>query len=150
MINNVVLTGRLVNDVDLKYTEQGNAVGSFRLAINRNYTNQSGEREADFITCVIWRKKSETLAQYTSKGSLIGVVGRIQTRSYENQSGQRVYVTEVLVEDFSLLESRNERSNENQNNTKSDDSTPETPAHDYGIKDYESSTVDLSDDDLPF
>ena len=74
------------------------------LAVNRNFTNQNGEREADFINCVIWRKPAETMANYTRKGTLLGVVGRIQTRNYDNQQGQRVYVTEVVCESFQLLE----------------------------------------------
>lgn len=111
MINQTVLVGRLTKDPDLRYTSSGTATASFTLAVNRNFTNQSGEREADFISCVIWRKAAENLANYAKKGSLVGVTGRIQTRSYENQQGQRVYVTEVVVESFSLLESKREGSN---------------------------------------
>lgn len=106
MINRVVLVGRLTRDVDLRYTQSGVAVASFTLAVDRNYTNQAGSRDADFISCVIWRKSAETLANYAHKGSLIGLEGRLQSRSYENQQGQRVYVTEVIVDNFSLLESR--------------------------------------------
>lgn len=106
MINQVVLVGRLTKDIDLRYTASGSAVGSFTLAVNRNFTNQNGEREADFINCVIWRKPAETMANYARKGTLLGVVGRIQTRNYDNQQGQRVYVTEVICESFQLLESK--------------------------------------------
>lgn len=106
MINRAILTGRLTTDADLKYTSSGTAVASFTLAVNRQFTNQSGEREADFINCVVWRKQAESLANFTRKGSLIGVEGRLQTRSYDNQQGQRVYVTEVVVDSFSLLESK--------------------------------------------
>lgn len=106
MINRVVLVGRLTRDADLRYTQSGLAVASFTLAVDRNYTNQSGSRDADFLNCVIWRKQAETLSNYTHKGSLIGVDGRLQSRSYENQQGQKVYVTEVIVDNFSLLESR--------------------------------------------
>jgi len=106
MINRVVLVGRLTRDVELRYTQAGAAVGSFTLAVNRQFTNQAGEREADFINCVIWRKSAENFSNFTRKGSLVGVEGRIQTRNYENQQGQRVYVTEVVVDNFSLLESR--------------------------------------------
>ena len=106
MINNVTLVGRLVGDPELRFTSQGVAVAQFRLAVNRNYTNQNGEREADFISCVVWRKPAETLANYARKGSLLGVTGRIQTRNFENQQGQKVYVTEVVVEEFQLLEDR--------------------------------------------
>lgn len=105
MINNVVLVGRLTKDPDLRYTASGSAVATFTLAVNRNFTNQNGDREADFINCVIWRKPAETMANYARKGTLLGVVGRIQTRNYENQQGQRVYVTEVVCENFQLLES---------------------------------------------
>lgn len=105
-MNNVSLIGRLTKPVDLRYTQSGIAYGSFTLAVTRRFKNQNGEREADFINCVIWKKGAENLANFTQKGSLIGVSGAIQTRNYENQQGQRVYVTEVLVENFDLLESR--------------------------------------------
>ena len=108
MINRVILTGRLTNNPELKYTTSGNAVATFNLAVNRQFKNQNGEREADFIRCIIWRKSAENLTNFTHKGSLVGIEGRIQTRSYENQQGQRVYVTEVLAENFSLLESKAE------------------------------------------
>lgn len=105
MINNVVLVGRLTRDVDLRYTSNGTAYASFTLAVERNFKNQNGEKETDFINCAMWRKAAENLANYTKKGSLIGVEGRIQTRNYDNQQGQRVYVTEVLAERFHFLES---------------------------------------------
>ncbi|EHL97552.1 single-stranded DNA-binding protein [Lentilactobacillus parafarraginis] len=113
MLNRAVLTGRLTRDVDLRYTQSGTAVGSFTLAVDRNFTNQQGEREADFINCVIWRKSAENLANFVHKGSLVGIDGRIQTRNYENQQGQRVYVTEVVVDNFALLEPRSARNNSN-------------------------------------
>lgn len=105
-MNNANLVGRLTRPVDLRYTQTGIAYGSFTIAVNRKYKNKDGEREADFINCVIWKKGAELLSNYTQKGSLIGVSGPIQTRSYDNQQGQRVYVTEVLVENFDFLESR--------------------------------------------
>lgn len=104
MINNVVLVGRLTKDVELRYTGNGTAVGTFTVAVNRSFTNAQGEHEADFIQCVIWRKSAENFANFTHKGSLVGIQGRIQTRNYENQQGQRVYVTEVVADNFSLLE----------------------------------------------
>ena len=106
MINNVVLVGRLTRPVDLKYTPNGVAVGTFSIACDRRYTNQQGTRETDFINCRVWRKSAENLAKFTRKGSLIGVEGHIETRSYENQQGQKVYVTEVVVDNFSFLESK--------------------------------------------
>jgi len=104
MINQTVLVGRLTKEPDLNYTNSGQAVAMFTLAVDRNFKNQNGEHEADFINCVIWRKPAETMANYAHKGTLLGVVGRIQTRSYENQQGQRVHVTEVVCDNFQLLE----------------------------------------------
>ena len=106
MINRVVLTGRLTKDPELRYTQSGTAVASFTVAVDRQYRNQAGEREADFINCVIWRKSAENFVNFTHKGSKVGIDGRLQTRNYENQQGQRVYVTEVVVDTFSLLDSR--------------------------------------------
>src|SRR6476660_6160083 len=104
MINLVVLVGRLTKDPELRYTPNGVAVASFTLAVNRNFTNQQGERETDFINCVVWRKPAENVANFLKKGSLAGVDGRIQTRNYEGQDGKRVYVTEVLAESVQFLE----------------------------------------------
>lgn len=109
MLNRAVLTGRLTRDVELRYTQTGTAVGTFTLAVDRTFKNQQGEREADFINCVIWRKSAENFANFVHKGSLVGIDGRIQTRNYENQQGQRVYVTEIVVENFALLQSRSDR-----------------------------------------
>lgn len=156
MINNVVLVGRLTKDPDLKYTGSGTAVATFTLAVNRNFTNQSGEREADFINCVIWRKPAETLANYAKKGMLIGVTGRIQTRSYDNQQGQKVYVTEVIADNFQLLESKKADSSQNtqgsgvsnsqtNNYTRNQQNTNNATADPFG-----NSSIDISDDDLPF
>mgnify|MGYP001020164243 CR=1 FL=1 len=105
MINSVVLVGRLTKDPELRYTPSNQAVATFSLAVNRNFKSQNGEREADFINCVIWRQQAENLANWVKKGALIGITGRIQTRNYENQQGQRVYVTEVVAENVSFVES---------------------------------------------
>lgn len=107
MINTVVLVGRLTRAVDLRYTSNGTAYASFTVAVERNFKNQNGEKETDFINCAMWRKAAENFANFTHKGSQVGIEGRIQTRNYENQQGQKVYVTEVLAENFSLLEPRN-------------------------------------------
>lgn len=106
MINRAVLTGRLTRDPELRYTTSGTAVVSFTLAVDRQFRNQNGDRDADFVNCVIWRKSAENFSNFTHKGSLVGVEGRIQTRNYENQQGNRVYVTEVVVDNFALLEPR--------------------------------------------
>ena len=119
MLNNVVLVGRTTKDPELRYTPSNVAVATFSLAVNRNFKDANGERETDFINCVIWRQQAENLANWAKKGALIGITGRIQTRSYENQQGQRVYVTEVVAENFQMLESRaaREGSNATQGNT---------------------------------
>ena len=109
MLNSTCLVGRLTKDAALRYTTNNQAVATFTLAVNRNFKSQNGEREADFINCVIWRQQAENLANWAKKGVLIGITGRIQTRSYDNQQGQRVYVTEVVADNFQLLESRKDR-----------------------------------------
>ena len=114
MINNVTLVGRLTKDVELKYTPANQAVAQFTLAVNRTFKNANGERESDFINCVIWRKSAENFANFVKKGALIGITGRIQTRNYENQQGQRVYITEVVAENFQMLESRNQQQGQQQ------------------------------------
>ncbi|OTO01279.1 hypothetical protein A5883_003596 [Enterococcus sp. 5B3_DIV0040] len=102
MMNNTNLIGRLTKEPDFRYISTRKVVAKFTLAVNRNFTNTQGEREADFIPCVIWNKKAETLAEHVTKGSLIGVSGRLQTRNYEDTEGKRMYVTEVVIETFSL------------------------------------------------
>ncbi|HEO3574533.1 TPA: single-stranded DNA-binding protein, partial [Streptococcus agalactiae] len=119
MINNIVLVGRMTKDAELRYTPSNQAVATFSLAVNRNFKNQSGEREADFINCVIWRQQAENLANWAKKGALVGITGRIQTRNYEKQQGQRIYVTEVVAENFQLLESRNSQQQTNQSGNSS-------------------------------
>lgn len=104
MINNTTLVGRLTRNPELRYTGSGIAVLSFSLAVERNYTNSQGERETDFINCVAWRGTAETLSNFAVKGSLIGITGNIQTRNYENNEGRTIYVTEVVVDNFQMLE----------------------------------------------
>lgn len=147
MINRTVLVGRLTNDPELKYTGSGVAVATFTVAVNRQFTNSQGEREADFIRCQMWRKAAENFCNFTRKGSLVGIDGRIQTRSYENQQGTRVYVTEVVAENFSLLESKNSNQNNGQNyqNQQNGQSSPSSNPNDQF-----NSMPDIKDDDLPF
>ena len=113
MLNRVVLTGRLTRDPELRYTGSGTAVCSFTVAVDRQFRNQNGDRDADFISCVIWRKSAENFANFTHKGSLVGIDGRLSTRNYENNQGQRVYVTEVTVDNFALLEPRSNNQGNN-------------------------------------
>lgn len=116
MINRVVLVGRLTKDPELKYTQSGIAVTRFTLAVNRTFANQQGQREADFINCVTWRKQAENTANYLRKGSLAGIEGRIQTSSFDGKDGNRVFMTEVVADSVQFLEPRSataERGNDN-------------------------------------
>lgn len=106
MINRTVIVGRLVADPELRYTPNGIASCKFRVAVNRPFKNE-GEQQADFISCVAWRKQAENLANFMKKGSLIGLEGRIQTGSYEGQDGKRVYTTDVVADSIQFLEPRN-------------------------------------------
>lgn len=138
MINNVTLVGRLTRDPELRYTPSNIAITTFNMAVNRNFKNQAGNREADFINCMIWRQQAENLASWAKKGALIGITGRIQTRSYDNQQGQRVYVTEVVADTFQLLEKRDNSANQ----SNIEDQMPAS----FGA----TNPLDISDDDLPF
>lgn len=137
MLNSICLVGRLTKDVELRYTPSNVAVATFTLAVNRTFKNENGEREADFINCVMWRQQAENLANWAKKGALIGITGRIQTRSYDNQQGQRVYVTEVVAETFQLLESKGQGNQGQQQ------------APDFS-RSASTNPLDISDDDLPF
>lgn len=104
MLNKVILIGRLTRDPDLRSTTSGVSCTTFTLAVDRNYTNQQGEREADFIPIVTWRNLAETCGKYLGKGRLVAVSGRIQVRTYEDNDGQRRYVTEVVADQVQFLE----------------------------------------------
>jgi single-strand DNA-binding protein len=103
MLNRVVLIGRLTKDPELRYTPSGVAVASFTLAVDRSYKNANGEREADFIPCVVYRQLAELCANYLAKGKLAAVDGRLQIRTYDAQDGQRRWVTEVVAENVRFL-----------------------------------------------
>ncbi len=105
MINNVVLVGRLTHKADLKFTTNGKNYTQFSLAVQRKFKNQSDEYETDFLNCTLWGKAAENFTKFTRKGSLVGVEGRLQTRNYEKE-GRKIYITEVIAENFSLLESK--------------------------------------------
>lgn len=130
-MNNVNLIGRLTRNLELRHTQNDKSVATFTLAVNRTYKNAQGEYEADFISCVVWGKSAENLEKWAKKGNLIGLTGSLQTRNYENNQGQKVYVTEVLVRNFQLLESRKASAHPN------DPFAGGAPAN-------------ISDEDLPF
>lgn len=180
MMNRVVLVGRLTKDPELRYTPAGVAVATFTLAVNRTFTNQQGEREADFINCVVWRKPAENVANFLKKGSMAGVDGRVQTRNYEGNDGKRVYVTEIVAESVQFLEPRNSNSgggnnyqggntNNNSNYNNGGNNFGQAPTNNGGFgqdqqqsqnQNYQSTNndpfasdgkpIDISDDDLPF
>ena len=109
MINNVILTGRLTKDADLRKTTSGKSVASFSLAVDRG-RKVEGQPTADYVPCVAWDKTADLLVQYCHKGSLIGVEGKIQTRSYEDpNSRKKVYVTEVVINNLTFLESKSQQ-----------------------------------------
>ncbi len=157
-MNKVFLIGRLTRDPELRYTGSNTPVATFSIAINRSFTNSQGEREADFINIVVWRKQAENVKNYLQQGSQVAIDGRIQTRNYEDKEGQKRYVTEVVADNVEFLGSKNSANN---SNTKKDNEEP-TP-YDFGDKeepkgtDVESnpfadfgSSIEISDDELPF
>ena len=141
MLNRVVLTGHLTKDPELKVTQSGLSVVQFVIGVQRQFARKDGEREADFISCVAWRKTAENIAKYFKKGQLIGIDGRVQTRSYDDKNGQRVYVTEVVVDNFAFLSSQKGQGNQNPSQR------PNTTAQDPFA---ETGSVDITDDYLPF
>ncbi len=157
-MNKVFLIGRLTRDPELRYTGNNTAVASFSIAVNRNFTNQQGEREADFFNVTVWRKQAENVKNYLSQGSQVAVEGRLQTRNYEDKDGQKRYVTEVVADNVEFLGSKNS-SNNNSNGSHNDEPTPydfgdekepkgtdvdSNPFADFG------SSIEISDDELPF
>ncbi len=150
MINRTILVGRLTRDPELRYTSSNIAVVKFTLAVNRTFAGPTGEREADFIQCVVWRKQAENLARFVKKGSLIGVEGRIQTGSYDDKDGIRKYTTEVVCDSVQFLEPKSQDS-------ESRDYGSQEYSRSYQKKDYQkpkkqesTPTIDVAEDDLPF
>ncbi len=163
-MNKVILIGRLTRDPELRTIASGNATTSFTIAVNRNFTNQNGEREADFINCVAWRKQAENVAKYCTKGSQVAVEGRIQTRNYDAQDGTKRYVTEVIADNVTFLSSRAGGSQipESSSNTSSYTANNAVPNNGMANNDIVTADLDmdpyaamgnevsLTDDDLPF
>ena len=149
-MNNVVLVGRLARDPELRTVNTMNGTNttcSFTIAVSRQFSNQNGERDADFINCVAWEKTAELMCSYLRKGSQIGVEGRIQTRNYDdpNVPNRKVYVTEVVVDSVTFLESKS-TSDARQNGSASE---PYYPDDNYDMVDT-TPTLKISSDDLPF
>lgn len=154
MLNRVVLVGRLTRDPELRRTNNGTPVTSFTIAMNRNFTSQNGERQADFIPCVVWNKAAENVAKYCSKGSLVGVDGRLQSRQYETQDGRKVTAIEVVCDSVQFLETKSQSSSRTQMQT-------QQPSFNESFNDMHSmpmsggfdnpnETYDIMDDDIQF
>ena len=160
-MNKVFLIGRLTRDPELRYTGNNTAVASFALAVQRNFANQQGEREADFFNITVWRKQAENVKNYLTQGSQVAIEGRLQTRSYDDANGQKRYVTEVVADNVEFIGSRNSSGNSNNMNSSASNAGP-TP-YDFGdapepkgtdvdsnpFADFGSS-IEISDDELPF
>lgn len=157
-MNKAILIGRLTKDTELRTTPTGRNVCQFSVAVSRNFTNANGEREADFINCVVWDKQAENLVKYQKKGNQIAVEGRIQTRNYDDKDGKKVYVTEILASNISFLDSKGTGATGNT----SFNNLPEPPMVDTSSNNMETvsvekdpfeafgDSIEISDNDLPF
>lgn len=157
-MNKAILIGRLTKDPEMRTIPSGAVTTTFTIAVNRNFTNAQGEREADFFNCVAWRKQAENISKYCQKGTQVAVEGRIQNRSYDAQDGSKRYITEIICDNVSFLGSRGDSTNYESNNfnTKAEDNgfgkSNDIVSTDLTEDPYASmgSEVSLSDDDLPF
>ena len=154
-MNRVILVGRITKDPEIRYTSSDIPVCQFTLAVNRKYQS-NGEKQADFINCVAWRSSAELLGKYVKKGAQIGIEGQIQVRSYEDNGGVKRYVTEVVCDSITFLESKGSRENagySGYNDIEQYNIPQERKTQSQEAKDpFEdiSSNYDLSNDDLPF
>lgn len=145
MINRTIVTGRLVKNIEIRYTQNNIAVTQFTLAVTRKFKNANGDYESDFINCVAYKSTAELLSKYVKKGDLLGVEGRIQTRNYENEEGKRVYITEIVVDSIDFLQSKKEEKspvNEVESPVKS--GLSDDVFSDFG------SSIEITDDDIAF
>ena len=162
-MNKVVLIGRLTRDPELRYTGNNTPVASFTLAVDRAYSSQQGEREADFINIVVWNKPAENVKNYLTKGSQVAIDGRIQTRSYDDQNGQKRYVTEVVANNVEFVGSKNSSNNTSNMSSSGGNNgeispydnkfSPEPKGTDVGERDPFAefgANIEISDDELPF
>ncbi len=176
MINRAILVGRLTKDPEYRVTPNGIPVTTFTLAVNRTFTNQNGERQADFLNCVAFKNTAEAVNKCLRKGSLVGVEGRIQTRNYENNEGRKVYVTEIVCESVQFLEPKNNNQqtnnayqgnqyqqqpvyqNTNNQNYQQQNSYQSQQPNSYQSQQYPqpnpfastNEPIDIKDEDLPF
>lgn len=155
-MNKVILIGRLVADPELRYTPSGAAVCNFRIAVDRPFSSQNGEREADFIDIVVWNKSAENVAKYMSKGRQIAVDGRLQISSYDGKDGQRRWRTEVVADRVEFIGGNGGGNNGGGYNNNNYQRRDESFAQPVPRVDNSSSLgsfgteVSFSDEDLPF
>ena len=160
-MNKVFLVGRLTRDPDLRYGSSNNAVMRTSIAVDRQFTNQSGERETDFINIVAFGNRAEVMKKYLTKGSQIAVSGRIQTGSYDGQDGKRVYTTDVIIDEFQFLDSKGSRNNETVTQANPESSQPDVTPYDFSSSSSQSTEdvdpfkdfgdkIEIDDSDLPF
>ncbi len=147
-MNKIELIGRLTADPELRYNSTNVAYSRFNIAVNRNFLNQDGERDADFISCVAWRKTAELICEYFKRGSQIGIDGRLQTGSYEREDGSKVYTSDVIVENITFLDKKKDGRPEPElaEPPREEDTVEEenNPYADFGEQ------IEISDEDLPF
>jgi len=144
-MNKVNLIGRLTKDIEIKYNDANIAFARFTLAVNRSFTNAEGQREADFISCVAWRKTAEVINKNFKKGSEFAITGRIQTGSYDKPNGEKAYTTDVIVEEITFVGKKEERPAPEYVGPQEIQPVEENdPFKDFGEE------IILSSDDLPF
>ena len=143
-MNKAIIIGRLTRDPEMRTTGSGINSTSFTVAVSRNYANQNGERETDFINCVAWRKQAENIAKYCTKGTQVAVEGRIQTRSYDAQDGTKRYSTDVVAEEVEFL------STKGSSNAEEISEPVETGSKSSGKNDVVNKFEPIDDDNLPF
>jgi len=156
MLNKAIIIGRFTRDPELRKTQNGKSVLSFTLASSRKY---GGNEQVDYISCTVWEKGADIIAQYMKKGSLIQIEGRNVSRSYDDRDGKKVYVQEVLVENFNFLDSRSSSTSQptqqtsysNPYSQSSSNYTVSDPYADFASSDdSDGPLLDISSDDLPF
>ena len=150
MINRVVLVGRMTKDAELRKTTSGTSVASFTFAVDNRTKGANGEKTASFIPCTIWNQQAENVVRFTHKGSLVGVEGKLNQRTYDSKDGRRVSVIEVICDSVQFLE----RKDDSGAATLVEPSVDDGYQQDSIVEDDPStknvSSIDVTDDDLPF
>ena len=155
-INKIVLTGRLTANPECRYTANNAAVTTFSIAVDRNFKNENGNKDADFINIVAWNKKAELIHHYLKKGDRVGISGRLQVRKYQNERGENRYVTEVVADEVEFLNSKKSGLDE-KNPVKSEDNrtleekvNSNKPYEDFARDHQEEFNYVDDDNSLPF